>query len=74
MDLSFPRRATVNDGIPSDLCSLWYLSIDLAVQQILNKLDIEDAYRIVPVHLDDWLLLGMRWRGHYYVTSICHLA
>ena len=52
VDLSFPDGgASVNDGIPCDLCSLRYPSIDLAVQQILqlgqdaqlSKLDIKDA-------------------------------
>ena len=68
VDLSFPMEASVNDGIPSDCCSLRYPSINLAIQQILrvgqdaqlSKLDIKDAYRRVPVHPDDWPLLGMQ--------------
>ena len=31
------------------------------------KLDIKDAYRIVPVHLDDYHLLGIKWKGSTYV-------
>ena len=77
VDLSFPMGASVNDGIPSDRCSLRYPSLDLAIQQILkvgqdaqlSKLDIKDAYRIVPVHPHDWPLLGMHWRGHYYIDT-----
>ena len=62
VDWSFLDGASVNDGIPCDLCSLPYPSIDLAVQQILqlgqdaqlSNLDVKDDYRIVPVHPHDW--------------------
>ena len=59
VDLSAPRGFSVNDGIPLELCSLSYASVDEAVQRIMGysrgallaKLDIESAYRIIPVHL-----------------------
>ena len=59
VDLSASRGFSVNDGIPSELCSLSYASVDEAVQRIMGyspgallaKLDIESAYRIIPVHL-----------------------
>ena len=77
VDLSFPEGGSVNDGINPDLCSLRYPSVDLAIQQIrrmgegalLSKLDIKEAYRIVPVHPEDWPLLGMCWKGNYYVDT-----
>ena len=63
-DLSWPRSASVNDGISPNLCSLHYSSVDGAVALIrqlgsyrntlLIKLDIKDAYRIVPVHPADY--------------------
>lgn len=67
--LSFPD-GTSNEGILSDLCTLCYLSIDVAIQQILqagrgtqlSKLDIKDVYRIVLVHPDDCPLLGVKGR------------
>ena len=67
VDLSCPRGSSVNDGIPTDPCSLQYASVDDAVaiiQQLgrdtqLVKLDLKDAYRIVPVHLADFPLLGI---------------
>ena len=31
------------------------------------KLDVKDAYRIVPVHPSDYHLLGIRWRDRTYV-------
>ena len=71
VDLSAHKGFSVNDGIQSELCSLSYTSVDDAVQHIMSysrgvllaKLDIESAYQIIPVHLDDCPLLGMIWKG-----------
>ena len=67
----------MNDGVDVELCSLAYASIDDAATTILRlgrftkqaKLDIASAYRMVPVHPDDRLLLGMRWKGEVFVDS-----
>lgn len=75
VDLSCPAHESVNDGIPSDLCSLKYASVDDAVAKVkalgrgtgLVKMDLEDAYRIVPVHPDDYHLLGVCWEDHTFV-------
>ena len=75
VDLSAPRGLSVNDGIREDICSLCYASVDQAVSLILRlgqgttlvKLDLKDAYRIVPVHPDDHPLLGISWEGLTYV-------
>ena len=63
MDLSRPKGRNVNDGIEADLK---YTSVDEAVRHSLQgrgtwitKLDIEAACRIIPVHPEDRLLLGM---------------
>ena len=77
VDLSYPRDNSVNDGIEPELCSLSYASIDNAVEMVLKKgrgtrlatLDLESAYRIVPVHPHDCLLLGMRWEGKVYLDT-----
>ena len=74
VDLSHPPHGSVNDGIRRDLCSLCYASVDDAVHIIqhlgrgteLVKLDIKDAYRIVPVHPADYHLLGIRWEDETY--------
>ena len=71
LDLSSPHGRSVNDGIDPQLCSLSYARLDDAVLRILAlgrgallaKLDIQSAYRIIPVHPDDRHLLGMRWQG-----------
>ena len=77
VDLSSPEGASVNDFIESSLCSLSYASVDDAASfvfqtgegTLLAKLDIKSAYRNVPVHPEDRLLLGLRWQGHIFVDT-----
>lgn len=62
---------SVNSGIAPELSSLEYTSVDQAAAVIrsqgqqcnLAKIDVKSAYRIVPVHPQDRLLLGMWWEG-----------
>ena len=78
LDLSSPEGRSVNDGIPADLCSLSYVSVDDAARAIvgagrgalLAKVDVASAYRIVGVHPEDRLLLGMLWDGGLYVDTV----
>ena len=77
MNLSAPDGASVNDGIPKELCSLKYVSVDELVVEVLKrgvgtelaKVDISRAYRNVPVHPEDRSLLGMEWEGQVYVDG-----
>ena len=73
-DLSFPPRHSVNDGIDPTLCSLLYSTVDevaglvarFGPGSLLAKIDIESAYRLIPVHPHDRPLLGMQWEGSLY--------
>lgn len=73
--LSFPFGGSVNDFIPPEFCSVQYATVDDAIQIIkrlglgcaLAKTDVRSAFRIIPVHPNDYQLLGMQWRGQYYV-------
>ena len=57
-DLSFPEGASINDGIDPSLCSLKYTTVEkvariivgLGTAALLAKVDIEEAYRLIPVH------------------------
>lgn len=77
VDLSSPSNGSVNDGINSEWCSMQYATIDQAVSIIqtlgkgtqLSKLDLKNAYRMVPVHPDDQPLLGIRWEGAVYLDA-----
>ena len=77
VDLSSPKGHSVNDGIGPELCSMQYLQMDDVVQRIallgrramMAKMDIESAYRMVPVHPGDRPLLGMRWKGEIFFDT-----
>jgi len=34
---------------------------------LLAKFDVECTYHNVPAHSDDHYLLGMKWRGKYFI-------
>jgi len=77
VDLSSPPGSSVNDGINQTWCSLSYISVDDVTRIIarmgrgalLGKMDIKSAYRIVPVHSEDHLLLSIRWQGEVYIDT-----
>jgi hypothetical protein len=74
-DLSFPTGKSVNDGINSETTTLSYLQIDEVANQVAvygkntKLVDIEEAYRLVPIHADDKQLLGVQWEGMIYVDT-----
>lgn len=77
-DLSYPADASVNDGIEPSICSLAYTTVeDIAhlISQcgtgaLLAKIDIESAYRLIPVHPQDRPLQAMAWQGALYVDPM----
>lgn len=77
VDLSSPAGSSVNEGINSEWTSLHYASIDEAVAIIqslgvgclMAKLDLKSAYRYIPVHPDDRLLLGTRWNNCIFLDA-----
>ena len=56
---------------------LIYTSVDAVVERIpdlgknalLAMLDIKQAYQMVPVHPQDWSLLGMEWEEYVYIDK-----
>jgi hypothetical protein len=75
MDLSSPHGSSINDYISKDDFSLHYATFDSALTMVakhgrgalMSKADIKHAFRICPVRLQDWELLGLCWQGQYYV-------
>ena len=73
-NLSLPHGRSVNDHIPREWGSLRFAHFDNAVEAIrsagpgatLIKRDLADAYRHIPVHPEDWWLLGFCWQGRYW--------
>ena len=69
-DLSFPPHNSVNESIAGD-CSVHYITIDIITQRIqqfnttgvkMCKLDLEDAYKHIPIKPEDRPLLGTTWK------------
>ena len=64
--------------VDSNLCSLKYATVDQAAELMLRlgrgalmaKVDIDQAYRRIPVHPDDRWLLGMRFEGATYKDTV----
>ena len=75
--LSAPPGTSINDFIDPTEYSLQYHTIDDAINicchlgrnALLAKVDLKNAFRLCPVHPEDWHLLGIRWRGHYLVDK-----
>ena len=78
LDLSSPKGFSVNDGINKNDYSVSYSSFDDAVKLVtrlgrncfMAKLDIKHAFRLCPVHPDDWHLLGYNWKERFYFDVV----
>jgi len=77
VDLSAPRDHSVNNAIPSDVAQMHYSSVldaaamvrSLGPGALLAKMDLQNAYRILPVHADDHPLLAIRWKDATYLDT-----
>ena len=57
--------------------SLTYCSVDdayaivnsLGTGALMSKIDLKNAFRLIPVRPNDWNLLGMQWRGKFYIDT-----
>ena len=64
-------------SIPEALCSLKYpsvhnvgkLALQLGKGVLMAKIDLQNAYRILPIHSDNRRLLGVRWNCELYVKT-----
>ena len=72
--LSYPNGLSINDEIPDEYRGVQYPNIEDACILINRygrnclcfKLDIQDAYKIVPIHPSDWELLGFSIDNMFY--------
>jgi hypothetical protein len=77
--LSWPRtsaRSSVNNSITDFSIKLDAFDKALIYARSLGKscfmfkIDIESAYRCIPVRPDDWPLLGLQWDDKYYFDTV----
>ncbi len=60
-----------------NLCSLVYVTVDMVIQQItksgqaalLANIDVQRAYRNIPIHLQDRPLVGMQFEGRVFLDT-----
>ena len=72
--LSYPASGSINDSIPDSDATVHYASTDDAISVlnklgpgcVLSKVDIQSAFKIIPVHPEDHNLLGFKWEGKCY--------
>ena len=78
-NLSAPHNHSVNDAIPERLKSVSYCKISEVVDTLLRsewtaavlaKVDLKDAFRMVPIHREDWGYLGIKVDGLYFINSV----
>ena len=75
--LSAPDGLSINDFIDTFSYSLKYCSIDdactiinkLGPGALLSKIDLKDAFRLIPVQSSDWNLLEICWRQKFYIDT-----
>ncbi|THU85554.1 hypothetical protein K435DRAFT_869171 [Dendrothele bispora CBS 962.96] len=71
--LSWPRGTSVNDGIPDSEASIEYDMFACAARDLVAsgpgslmvKLDLEQAFRHIPIRSEDWPLLGYFWKNSF---------
>ena len=64
----------MNDLIDKESNSLTYVTIDNAIKLIktagvgalMCKVDISDAFKLVPLKPGTWNMFGIKWKGLYY--------
>ena len=72
-----PIGLSINDFIDSNTYSLSYCSVDdayafinqLGPGTLLCKIDLKDAFRLIPVHPADWNLLGIHWKQQFFIDT-----
>ena len=77
VDLSSPAGASINNNLCQELTHVAHSSMEDAAMMIhslgegtlLAKIDIKDAYHIVPIHPHDLLYLGNQWKDHAFMDT-----
>ena len=72
-----PAGASVNDNLRRELTHVAYSSVEDATMMLhslgegtmMAKVDIKEAYRIVPIHPHDRLYLGIQWKDRVFVDT-----
>ena len=77
MDLSQPKGHSINEGIDKEQYSVQYTHFDEATKLVqatgknclMSKVDIQHAFRLLPVLPAQLILLGIFWLGKFFVDT-----
>ena len=81
--ITYQTGHSINDGINPSLYSFHYTTVEIVASEaaalglgaLIAKVDIESAYRLVPVHPDNRSLLGLRLGDKLYIDPmLCERA
>ena len=72
--LSYPLGKSVNSYIDPGNCSVQYTSFDkvlntiseIGSKSLMGRMDISSAFRLLPIHPDDFVLFGFKFDGNYF--------
>ena len=72
-----PEGISINDFIDKEDFTIHYAIVDDAVAMasgygkgcIMAKIDLKAAFCMVPIVAGEWDLLGLYWKGKYYVDT-----
>ena len=75
--LSYPNGDSVNDQIDPNKCTVKYAKFDDAITLVqlkgknclLAKCDVKSAFRLLPIHPNDFELVGFKKDGQYYADK-----
>lgn len=76
--LSYPAGSSVDDGIPKELATVPYATIDDVNRLVkllgkgcsfFSKTEIKSAFRIIPIAPRHFQLLGIEWQGNFYFDN-----
>ena len=75
--LSAPFAQSINDFIDPHVYSLSYCTIDDAYKilnelgpgALMSKIDLKNAFHLIPVRPEDWNLLGICWHNKFFVDT-----
>jgi len=75
--LSAPYGSCINDSIDPEAYTLTYCSVDdafaivsaLGKGSLMAKIDLQNAFRLIPVRPEDWNLLGIHWKNQFYIDT-----
>ena len=75
--LSAPYGSSINDFIDPDAYTLSYCTVDdafaivseLGKGTLMAKIYLRNAFCLIPIRPEDWNLLGIQWRNHFYIDT-----